>query len=239
MQQVLRIGHRGAAGHALENTLSAIQKGIALGVDLIEIDVRRTADEVLVVLHDRTVNRTTNGRGRIDQLYLQDVRKLKAESGDGIPTLQEALTIAQGRTGLILELKVSGVARQAVESVHATGFKDPVIYASFIHDELTEVRAADPEAARMVLFGSLPRAPVAYAMRYGPSHVGLRHTTATRRLVDAFHRAGLTVFVYTANTPRHIRQALSLDIDGVISDFPDRIGKEMEGSIPSLLAAKP
>lgn len=226
MRQVLRIGHRGAAGHALENTLAAIQKGIALGVDIVEIDVRRTADDVLVVLHDRTVNRTTNGRGRIDHLCLQDVKSLKAESGEGIPTLQEALKVAAGRTGLILELKVTGVARQTVESVHAAEFKDPVIYASFLHDELTHVRAADPEASLMVLFGSLPRAPVAHAARYGPSHVGLRHDTATRRLVDAFHRADLLVFVYTANAPADIRRALSVGVDGVISNFPERIERQ-------------
>jgi glycerophosphoryl diester phosphodiesterase len=65
MRQVLRIGHRGAAGHAPENTLAAIQTGIALGIDLVEIDVRRTADGVLVVLHDETVNRTANASQRL------------------------------------------------------------------------------------------------------------------------------------------------------------------------------
>ena len=144
MRQVLRIGHRGAAGHAPENTLAAIQKGIDLGVDLVEIDVRRTADDVLVVLHDRTVNRTTNRGGRIDQLCLQEVKMLKAGYGESIPTLQEALQAADGRTGLILELKVTDVARQTVESVHSTEFNDSVLYASFFHDELTQVRAADP-----------------------------------------------------------------------------------------------
>lgn len=225
MRQVLRIGHRGAAGHAPENTLAAIQKGIVLGVDFVELDVRRTADDVLVALHDRTVNRTTNGKGRIDHLSLQDVKRLNAESGEGIPTLQEVLTVAAGRAGLILELKVTGVALQTVESVHAAGFKDPVIYASFLHDELMHVRAADSEASCMVLFGSLPRAPVAHAAQYGSSHVGLRHDTATRRLVDAFHRADLLVFVYTADTPGDIRHALSVGADGVISNFPERIGR--------------
>jgi glycerophosphoryl diester phosphodiesterase len=234
MRQVLRIGHRGAAGHAPENTLAAIEKGIALGVDLVEIDVRRTADEVLVILHDRTVNRTTNGRGRIDQLCLQEVKQLKAGSGERIPTLQEALQAADGRTGLILELKVTGVARQTVESVHSTELKDSVLYASFFHEELTQVRAADPDAARMLLFDRLPRAPVAYAVQYEPSHVGVRHHTATRRLVDAFHRAGLLVFVYTANSPTDISHARSVGVDGVISDFPERIEQHIELSIQAI-----
>lgn len=223
MRRVLRIGHRGAAGHAPENTLAAVRTGITLGVDLVEIDVRRTADDVLVVLHDRTVDRTTNGTGRVDHMSLRDLRKLNAGDGETIPTLEEVLKIAADRAGLILELKVTGVAQQAVEVVHAAGFKAPVIYASFFPDELTQVRMADPEAALMVLFGSLPRAPVAHAARYRPSHVGLRHSTVTRRLVDGFHGAGLIVFVYTVNAPRDIRHALSAGIDGVISNFPERI----------------
>ena len=225
MRRVLRIGHRGAAGHAPENTLAAIQKGIALGVDFVEIDVRRTADGVLVVLHDRTVNRTTNGRGRIDHLSLKEVKKFNAGNGEHIPTLEEVLKVAGGRAGLVLELKTKGLAQQTVESVRAAGFKDPVIYASFLHDELTHVRTADPEASLMVLFGSLPSASVARARQVGLSHVGLRHNTATRRLVDAFHLADLFVFVYTANTPGEILDAVSVGVDGVISNYPERIDR--------------
>jgi glycerophosphoryl diester phosphodiesterase len=223
MRQTLRIGHRGAAGHAPENTLAAIQKGIALGVDFVEIDVRRTADGVLVVLHDATVNRTTDGKGRVDRLFLRDIAKLNAGNGEHIPTLKEVLKIAAGKAGLMLELKTEGVAQQTVESVREAGFKGPVIYASFLHKELTHVRAADPEASLMVLFGGLSRASVARAIQYGSSHVGLRRDKATRTLVDSFHRADLLVFVYTANTPRDIQHVLSLDVDGVISNFPDRI----------------
>ncbi|HYM88921.1 MAG TPA: glycerophosphodiester phosphodiesterase family protein [Nitrospiraceae bacterium] len=225
MQKVLRIGHRGAAGHAPENTLAAIRKGIALGVDFVEIDVRRTADGVLVVLHDGTVNRTTNGKGRVDRLCLRDIEKLNAGSGEHIPTLDEVLRVARGEAGLMLELKVKGVAPQTVEVVREAGFRDPVIYASFLHDELKHVRTVDPGASLMVLFGSLSRISVPHAMKYGP-YVGLRHDKATRPLVDAFHRADLLVFVYTADAPSDIQHALSLDVDGIISNFPERIASQ-------------
>src|SRR5213083_845253 len=121
MRRVLRIGHRGAADHAHENTLVAIQKGIALGVDFVEIDVRRTSNGGLVVLHDETVNRTTNGKGRVDRLSLQEVKKFNAGNGEHIPTLEEVLKVAAGKAGLMLELKVKGVAQQTVEVVHETG----------------------------------------------------------------------------------------------------------------------
>ncbi len=223
MRQVLRIGHRGAAGHAHENTLAAIQKGIDLGVDFVEIDVRRTADGVLVVLHDATVNRTTNGKGRVDRLSLQEVRKFNTGNGEHIPTLEEVLTVAAERAGLMLELKAKGVAQQTVEAVRGAGFRDSVIYASFLHDELKHVRTIDPAASLMVLFGRLPQDPIDRAIAQGPSYVGLRHDTATRALVDAFHQTGLLVCVYTVDSPGDIHHALSVGVDGVISNFPERI----------------
>ncbi|MBH0189342.1 MAG: glycerophosphoryl diester phosphodiesterase [Nitrospira sp.] len=223
MHRVLRIGHRGAAGHAPENTLAAIQKGIELGVDFVEIDLRRTADNVLVVLHDASVNRTTNGRGRIDRLSLNEVKKLDAGNGERIPTFAEVLTAVSSRCGLMLEIKVKGIARQVVEMVQALRFRGPAIYASFLHDELREVRAADRKAPLMVLFSRLPRVPVSFATKYKATHVGLRHDTATGRLINAFHHAGLFVCVYTANHPGDIQHALSVGVDGVISNVPDRI----------------
>ena len=223
MRRVLKIGHRGAAGHAPENTLAAIQKGIALGVDFVEIDVRRTGDGVLVALHDETVNRTTNGKGRVDRLSLQDVKKLNAGNGENIPTLDEVFKVAAGRAGLMLELKVEGTAKQTVEAVLEAKFTDPVLYASFLHNELSHVQAVDPKASLMVLFGRLPHAPVSRATKLGHSHVGLRHDTATRSLVEAFHRSDLLVFVYTADSSGDILQALSIGVDGVISNYPERI----------------
>ncbi|MEQ1563346.1 MAG: glycerophosphodiester phosphodiesterase family protein [Nitrospiraceae bacterium] len=223
MQRVLRIGHRGAAGHAPENTLEAIHKGIALGVDFVEIDVRRTADGVLVALHDESVSRTTNGTGRVDRLSLHEVKKFDAGNGEQIPTLEEVLTATDGRVGLMLELKIEGIAQQTVEAVHRAEFKKAIIYASFLHDELTHIRAVDPEASLMMLFDHVPQSPVSRAIAYGSSHVGLRHDTATRHLVDAFHQVGLTVCVYTANCPGDIQRALSIGVDGVISNFPERI----------------
>lgn len=223
MHHVLKIGHRGAAGHAPENTLAAVRKGIAFGVDFVEIDIRRTADGRLVVLHDATVNRTTDGKGRIERLCLQDLEKLDAGDGERIPTLAEVLKVATGKTGLMVELKIRGAAQQTVELVREAGFKNPVIYASFLHDELIHVRKADPKAPLMVLFGSLSRASVVRAIKYGSSYVGLPHNKATGPLVNSFHRAGLLVFVYTANDPDDIQRVLSLGVDGVISNFPDRI----------------
>lgn len=223
MRRVLKIGHRGAAGHAPENTLAAIRKGIELGVDFVEIDVRCTADGILVALHDATVNRTTNGKGPIDRLTLRDVKALDAGNGERVPMLEEVLSVVSGQAGLMLELKVKGAAQKTVEVVQKAEFKDPVIYASFLHEELGIIRSVDAEASLMALFGRLPQASVARAMKYSPSHVGLRHDTVTRRLVEAFHDEDLLVFVYTTDTTREIQRAISAGVDGIISNVPERL----------------
>ncbi len=223
MKRILRIGHRGAAGHAPENTLASIRKAIALGIDLAEVDVRRTSDGHLVLLHDACVDRTTNGNGAVGLMTLETIRTLDAGRGERIPTLEEALRTANGQIGLILELKENDQAERACPIVHQSAFTGSVIYASFMHDELLLVRETDPTAMTMTLFDQLPKNPVSAAEAAKATHVGLRHNTVTKPVVETFHAAGLQVFVYTVNNPRAIQTMRSFDVDGIVSDFPDRL----------------
>lgn len=222
-KKVLRIGHRGAAGHASENTLRSIEQAIALGCDLVEVDVRRTRDGDLVLLHDERVDRTTNGKGAVAEMTLKDLRTLDVDGGQRIPTLQEVLHVASGRVGLILELKASGIGAQVCALVQEAGFTGPVVYAAFLHEELLSVREPAPTAATMALFKKLPQDTVASAKNARATHAGLRFNTATKPLVNALHRAGRQVFVYTVNKPKDIQRVRALGVDGIISDFPDRI----------------
>lgn len=220
---ILRIGHRGACGYAPENTLASLERAIALRCDLAEVDVQRTADGALVLLHDERVDRTTNGTGGVAEMTLEDIRKLDAGGGQTIPTLEEALKAAHGRIGLILELKAEGLAYDVSALVRASGFPGTLIYASFFHDELQHVRRADPDARTLVLFRRVPHNPAADVARIQATHVGLRFDTATPALVTALHRARLNVFVYTVNKPADIARMRALGVDGIVSDFPDRI----------------
>jgi len=96
---ILKIGHRGAAGHRPENTLASVEQGIALGVDYIEVDIQRTFDGRLVLMHDKFVSRTTNGTGRLSDMRWEEVSRLDAGEGQRIPLLQETLEVANGRAG--------------------------------------------------------------------------------------------------------------------------------------------
>jgi glycerophosphoryl diester phosphodiesterase len=221
--KVLRIGHRGACGHAPENTLASIEQAIAFGCALTEVDVQRTADGSLILLHDERVDRTTNGKGLLAEMNLEAVRKLDAGRGQKIPALDEALKTAHGRISLILELKAEGLAYDVCGIVRASGFPGEIIYASLLHDELQHVRRADPDARTLVLFKRLPKDPAAEAIRLQATHVGLRFDTATLPLVKALHKARLTVFVYTVNKPADIAKMRTLGVDGIVSDYPDRM----------------
>ena len=220
---VLRIGHRGACGHAPENTLESIERAIALRCDLTEVDIQRTSDDELVLLHDERVDRSTNGHGRVSELTLPDIRKLDAGGGQSPPTLDDALKSASGRIGLILELKTRGLAYDVCAIVRASGFDRPVIYASFLREELQHVRRIDSAAQTMILLTRKLTNPGAVAAGLRATHVGLRLDTVTKPFVIALHNKRLIVFAYTANQPAEISRMIALGVDGIISDFPDRI----------------
>jgi len=223
MGRVLRIGHRGAAGHAPENTLPSIEKAISLGADLVEIDVQRTNDGHLVIIHDPKVDRTTNGAGLVASMSLSALRDLDAGAGQCIPTVQDVLQTTNGRVGLILELKVEGLAEQVGKCVDLSGFTSQIIYASFLHDEVRAIKEADPQTMTMALFGRLPKDLVKATQHANATHIGFNYTTVTRDKVEWCHQRGLVVFVYTVNDRQDIDHVRSLGVDGIISDFPDRI----------------
>ncbi|MGZ8365599.1 MAG: glycerophosphodiester phosphodiesterase [Nitrospira sp.] len=220
---ILRIGHRGACGHAPENTLASIEQAIVLRCALTEVDIQRTSDDELVLLHDERVDRTTNGRGRVAELTLPDIRTLDAGGGESPPTLDDVLKAASGRIGLILELKTGGSAYDVCAIVRGSGFTQPVIYASFLQEELQHVRRANPNAQTMILFTQLPASPWTAATKLHATHVGLRLDTVTEPLVNALHNQDLIVFAYTANQPDQISKMKMLGVDGIISDFPDLV----------------
>jgi glycerophosphoryl diester phosphodiesterase len=220
MNKPLRIGHRGAAGHVLENTLGSIEKAIELGVDYVEIDLRLTRDGHVVVLHDATVDRTTNGHGRIKDLTLAQVKRIKTKDGQHVPTLEEVLKLTDGRVGLMLELKIRGLAKPVTEMVERSSFSSPVIYASFQHKELSHVREWAPSATIMPLISRgriAPRIPATLDAH----HVGIRFDRVTKPVVASLHAASLKIFVFTVNNSNDITRLKTIPVDGIISDYPE------------------
>ena len=177
-----------------------------------------------MLLHDETIDRTTNKSGTLAEMSLEQVQRLDAGNWQRIPTLEEALDISGSAIGVILELKVEGIGNEACAIVKRIGFSGTLIYASFHTTELYRVRQADPEARIMVLLHRhLPRDPLADVAALEASHVGLHYSSVTPALLQTCHNLGRQVFTYTVNDPQDIRRMRELGVDGIVSDFPDRI----------------
>jgi glycerophosphoryl diester phosphodiesterase len=219
---IMRIGHRGAAGHEPENTLRSIERAIEIGADLAEVDVQATRDGHLVLLHDKRVDRTTNGTGYLSDMSLEEIRSLDAGKGERIPTLEEVVKLASGKIGLMLEIITLGIAERMVELVQDT-FQGPVIYASFLHAEMVSVRRRLPRAETLALIEAIPVRPTDFARDAGVTHVGLSVDSITSDFINSLKVTGLKLFAYTANDPRDIGWLRKLDVDGIISDYPERI----------------
>ncbi len=226
-RRILRIGHRGAACHAPENTLAAIRAGISLGVDFIELDIQSTRDDRLIVIHDQSVDRTTNGTGFVSDLTGAQVQALDAGEGESVPTLEAALAAINSHAGAMLEVKAPNLGPAIYQTVQAAHFTSPVIYASFLHAEILAIHALDPHAKTLALIEGVPVSGADFAIEARATHAGISLDSATPDFVAALHRAGLQVWVYTVNQPALIPQVIALGVDGIISDFPDRISQTL------------
>src|SRR5580704_1731451 len=213
MARPLRIGHRGAAGHAPENTLLSVETALRMGVDVVEIDVHRSHDGHLIVMHDDRVDRTTGGSGSIRDLTLDQLHDL------GVPTLQEVVDAIRGRASLMIELKVRGIAADAV----ATAGTAPTYFASFLHSELLRVRESRPDAKTIALIDAVPVSFTAFAIDAKATHAGIAFDSLEPDFVRTLQDAGVGVFTWTVDDPRDIAHACSLQVDGLISNYPDRL----------------
>lgn len=209
--RVLRIGHRGAAGHAPENTLPSIERAIEFGVDVVEIDIHRSLDGHLMVIHDARVDRTTSGTG-----YVCDLTRAQMPE---IPTLSEVLEAINGRAELMIEMKVRGIADEVVRQAGS----HRVLFASFFHSELLRIRERKPDVRTIALIDGVPVNPTAFAIEAKATHAGIGCDSLEQEQIDLLHAAGIKIFTWTVNDPRDIAHVISLGVDGVISNFPDRL----------------
>jgi glycerophosphoryl diester phosphodiesterase len=176
-------------------------------------------------MHDQLVDRTTDGTGLVSEMTWDELQLLNAGNREAVPCLESALAAANGHAGVMLEAKAPGIGPAIHRVVRASAFSGPVIYASFLHAEILEIRKIDPLARTMALMECLPISGAALARDANASFVGLSIDFATAEFIAALHDDGLEVWLYTVNDPRLIQYAIKLGADGVISDYPERIPK--------------
>ncbi len=228
IKNLLCIGHRGAMGHAPENTLASIRKALEFGVPCVEIDVY-CVDGQLVVFHDSRLERTTNGTGYLLEQNFTDLRSLDAGDGEKIPTLKEVFVAVHLQAGVNIELKGPDTARPVVEFISKMrdmGWSDDLILiSSFDHRELAQIRQLDPRIKVGAMMVGLPVNDAAFAESLGAYSVHLSLEFIDRRFVDDAHSRGLRVFVFTVNHPEDIIKMVELGVDGVFTNYPERVLK--------------
>jgi glycerophosphoryl diester phosphodiesterase len=149
---MIKVGHRGARAYEPENTLNSFQKAIELGADAVELDVRRTKDNDIVVIHDADIKRTTNGSGLVNELTLKELKSVDTEKNGKIPTLEEALNFLDKKVKVFVELKEEGLEEQVLALVHKKGLERNIVLVSFLEDALRKVRKLDPEVETGLIY---------------------------------------------------------------------------------------
>ena len=223
---MLCIGHRGAAGYEPENTLRSIGKALRLGAPWIEIDVHAVQDRLLVI-HDFRLERTTNGKGYVKEHSLQYLRSLDAGDGEKIPFLEEVFELVNRRAGINIELKGEGAAELAAQFLadrRREGWsEDAILVSSFNHHALREFGSLEPKFRLGALIAARPLDYAAFAERLGAYSVNPAFDFIDQFFVDDAHARGLKVFAYTVNHPDDIRRMAALGLDGLFSNYPDRV----------------
>lgn len=224
----LSIGHRGACGYAPENTLLSFETAIQLGVDAIELDVQCCQSGELIVIHDARIDRTTNGQGYVSELTFEELRKYKCASDQFIPTLEEVINLVNRRCVINIELKGPNTALpvfKLLESyVKTKGFayKDFFV-SSFNHHELLYFHKLLPQVETGALMEAIPVTYAAFVDDAQADVAVLCQDAITQAFVDDAHQRNKKVFVYTVNAQADIDSMKKLKVDGIISNFPDRI----------------
>lgn len=220
------LAHRGARGHAPENTIAAFDKAIALGARWIELDVQRH-DGQLWVFHDQRLERCTNGKGWLVDHKAEALRALDAGGGQKIPFLHEVLDHLRGRVALNIELKTgdgTGAAvAAALRAAFTQGWKaEQFLVSSFHLPELRDFKRRLPDVALGVLLCGVPLNLAAAATELGAQVVSLDRDFADPALVADAHARGMKVYVFTVNEREDISRFRAAGLDGVFTDFPER-----------------
>ena len=231
---MLIIAHRGASGNAPENTLAAFRKAVALGATFIETDLQLSRDARFVAIHDATVNRTTNGQGAVHDMTLADLRKLDSGSwfgsefaGERIPTLEEILEFSRKNDVVFyLEIKPGaawGGEHALIGALRESGEIPRAVVISFDAAIVLNLRKIEPTLMTGLLYDGQIENPLDKAVEIGARQVAVRGDLVTPALIAHAKKKDLQVVCWTVNHPAHMRMLAAAGVDGIMSDYPDRL----------------
>ncbi len=215
---MLKIGHRGAKGHVAENTLASFQKAIDLGVDMIELDIQLSLDKVPMVIHDTTIDRTTSSVGLVTDYSAKELQKL------GIPTLKDVFNLVQNQCEINVEIKSFSATEAILDLLDKNIFdKTKILISSFDWNALQEVRFHEEEIRIGVLTETDLDLALAFAKFIKAYSIHPYYHLLTAGNVQKIKDNHFKVFSWTINEPSAITFVTALNVDGIITDFPERL----------------
>jgi glycerophosphoryl diester phosphodiesterase len=218
-------GHRGAVAVRPENTLAAFSYAIASGCDRLELDVRLTADERLVVIHDKTVDRTTDGTGAVADLRFADIRRLDAGQGERIPSLDEVLDLARpAAITLQIEVKGPNTERAAPTAIRRHGVETRIVFTSFDHERARAAKQLLPGARSGILVRGYPADPLGMLSEARADEIHVHASWIDDPLVRAVHDGDRKLAAWGGTVDLLlIRKLIALGVDAIGSDDPARV----------------
>jgi glycerophosphoryl diester phosphodiesterase len=214
--------HRGASIEQPENTLAAFRRAIEIGAPGIELDVHLSADGVPVVIHDETVDRTTNGTGKVSDLTVAELQRLDAGNGERIPTFRETLDVIAGHSKLDIEVKASDAAAAVLAEI-ANYPQLEWLISSFRWESLEFVREQDPSAELWVLAYAATNDAIAMARKLGASALNLHYKSVNKVQIDLLKPDGIDVGVWTVNDVAEAERLRDIGVIAICSDDPEKL----------------
>ncbi|MAU58295.1 MAG: glycerophosphodiester phosphodiesterase [Flavobacteriaceae bacterium] len=228
-KKIMVIGHRGAAGHEVENTIPSIDKAISLGVDAVEVDVFLCKSGELVVFHDKNLSRLTNSNAFIESLTLDSINKIDVINNHKIPTLEEVIKFINKRVHLNIELKGLNTAKPTYELLQSLFLNkqdliDKISISSFNWEELDIIYNLDNDISTAVLTETkaIERA-INQAKKINAKAINIDYKLLNRKVVKMIKSEYLIINAWTVNEIHQIKRMINLGVDGIITDFPDRV----------------
>jgi glycerophosphoryl diester phosphodiesterase len=217
----LIIAHRGDSSRALENSPAAFRLALSLPVDMIEFDIRKSRDNVLYVIHDKDTGRTAHGNIDIEKALSDDISRLRLKNGEAIPTLNDVLTLVDGKVGLNIEIKSEGAGALTAAHLAGSGYRGRVLLSSFKEQEVIGARRVMPSIPVAGIFDTFIPAEVGAYKARGYPVISLDRKTVTGELVDLCHRQNIVMYVWTVDDENDMRQLISWGVDGIYSNKPE------------------
>lgn len=234
MDSWIWIAHRGASGIAPENTVVAFKKAIEIGVDAVELDLHGTADGEVVVIHDASLDRTTDHQGPVNQTALETIKRADAGgwfaaefAGEPVPTLTEALECITEKTAAVLEIKDPMIAETVVAKVRETQTLNLTVIISFHTAVLQTVRALEPRIPTGWLIGSdndqvCPEQLCQQLRELGCSLLNVNHKLITAEFAYEIRRRGVALWCWTVDGIARMREMKAFGVQGITSNYPER-----------------